>query len=144
MVIYDAKQALFALLRSRFGSRAQVTWADPGRDARRVSVWFGETVEPTIEPTAMVAGRRKPSRLTAELTVRAVAVVPGDPQRAERAVYGLRAEIDAVVLDGFDPATVPGLIDLRPVRATVTNGETTAGSAAQIDYVVRVRAHLMS
>ncbi|MGO1050740.1 hypothetical protein [Crossiella sp. CA198] len=144
MLVYDTKMKLYTLLRSRFGSHAQVTWADPGRNARRVSVWFGETTEPTIEPTALVAGRRKPSKLTAELTVRAVAVVPGEPQRAERAVYALRADIDAVVLDEFDLASVPGLIDVRPVRTTVTNGETGGGSAAQLDYIVRIRAHLMS
>jgi hypothetical protein len=121
-----------------------VTWADPADKAFARSVWFTDTVEPELEPSGMVAGRRKPTNLTAELTIRAVAVAPGDPVNAERVVYQLRADIETAVLDLFSPDTVPGLIDVRPLRAVVTNGESPAGTAAMCDFTVRVRARVHS
>ncbi|MEO6089282.1 MAG: hypothetical protein ABIQ18_39835 [Umezawaea sp.] len=145
-VVLDTKLAIFAALKLAFtGTRTLVAWADPGADATRRSVWFGDSVEPEIEPAAMVAGRRKPSNLVAEITVRALCAESGDPIHAERGVYGMRARIESAVLDGFDPATVPGLIDARPIRALVTNGEhATLGTAAQCDFTIRVRARIQS
>src|SRR4051794_36434382 len=94
-VILAAKVALYEALKARFtGTGVQVAYAEPA-DARTRSVWFTDTVEPEIEPVAMAVGRRKPSNVSAELTVRAWASAPGDPIRAETAAYELRAEIEA-------------------------------------------------
>ncbi|MFF0144627.1 hypothetical protein [Amycolatopsis sulphurea] len=141
-VILAAKLALYEALKRRFaGSGVQVAYALPA-DARTRSVWFTDTVEPEIEPAALAAGRRKPSNITAELTIRAWATVPGDPVKAETAVYELRADIEAAVLDGFDPRSVSGLIDARPVRVAVTNGEGGNGSTAAADVTLMLRARI--
>jgi len=146
-VVFETKLALFEALKLRFGGgpmKTLVTWADPADKAFSRSVWFTESTEPELEAVALVAGRRKPTNLTAELTIRAVAVAPGDPINAERAVYQLRAEIEKAVLDDFTPDAVPGLVDVRPIRATVTNGESPSGTAAMCDFTVRVRARIHS
>lgn len=141
------KEALFAALKVRFAeSSASVTWADPGKNARTQSVWFLDTVEPDIAPVAMVAGRRKPSNLEAELTIRAVAKAPGDPIKAERAVYAMRELIEKAVLDDLVPSAISAqLQDIRPVRSVVTNGETGSGEpAAMCDFTVKIRARIKS
>ncbi|MCP3800196.1 hypothetical protein NLX83_13100 [Allokutzneria sp. A3M-2-11 16] len=144
-IVFLTKQAIHAALRARLsGSGVLVAWADPADKARRRSVWFTETVEPDVEPTGMVPGRRKPSVLTADVTIRAICVAPGDPVHAERGVWELRDQVDAAVMEEFDPGTVPGLIDVRPVRAVVTGGESFLGTTAQCDYTVRVRARLLT
>ncbi|WP_410591080.1 hypothetical protein [Amycolatopsis sp. lyj-23] len=141
-VILAAKLALHDALTRRFaGTGVQVAYAEPA-DARSRSVWFTDTVEPEIEPAALAAGRRKPSNITAELTVRAWATVPGDPVRAETAVYELRAAIEAAVLDDFDPRSVSGLMDARPIRVAVTNGDGGNGSTAVADVTLSLRARM--
>lgn len=141
-VILAAKLALYEALKTRFaGTGVQVAYAEPA-DVRSRAVWFTDTVEPDIEPAAMSAGRRKPSNITAELTVRAWATVPGDPVRAETAVYELRADIERAVFDGFDPRNVSGLMDARPVRVAVTNGEGGNGSTAVADVTLMLRARM--
>ncbi|MFE0020525.1 hypothetical protein [Amycolatopsis sp. NPDC059021] len=141
-VVLAAKLALFESLKARFaGTGVQVSYAEPA-DARSRCVWFTDTTEPDIEPVAMAVGRRKPSNITAEVTVRAWANAPGDPIRAETAVYELRAEIERAVLDDFDPHRVSGLMDVRPVRVAVTNGENGNGSTAVADVTLSLRARM--
>ncbi|WP_125790930.1 hypothetical protein [Amycolatopsis sp. WAC 01376] len=141
-VILAAKLALYEALKARFaGSGVQVSYAEPA-DARSRSVWFTDTVEPEIEPVALAAGRRKPSNISAELTIRAWATVPGDPVRAETAAYELRADIERAVLDDFHPHRVSGLMDARPVRVAVTNGEGGNGSTAVADVTLALRARI--
>lgn len=144
-VVFAAKEAVYAALREAFrGTKCVVSWADPGADLARRAVWFTETVEPEITATAMVPGRRKPSTVIAEVSIRAVAAESGDPIHAERAVTGLKTAIVDAVL-GMDPATVPGLTDLRPVRTLTTNGEhASVGTASQCDVVIRMRARTLS
>ncbi|GGM48461.1 hypothetical protein GCM10012275_19280 [Longimycelium tulufanense] len=137
------KIALFERIRARLAPRGvSVTFGDPADQARTRSVWFGDTTESELEPRALAPGRRKPTDLRAEVTIVASAIAPGDPINAERAVYGLRQEIEAAVLDDFDPGSVPGIQDVRPSRVTVTNGETGQGTAATAEITVAIRAHL--
>lgn len=141
-VILAAKVALFETLKARFtGTGVQVAYAEPA-DARTRAVWFTDTVEPEIEPVAMAVGRRKPSNISAELTVRAWATVPGDPIKAETSAYELRAEIERAVLDDFDPLRVSGLMDVRPTRVAVTNGDGGNGSTAVADVTLSIRARM--
>ncbi|HVK25220.1 MAG TPA: hypothetical protein VM677_28010 [Actinokineospora sp.] len=143
--MFATKEALYAVLKAAFaGTKTITTWADPGADQSRRAVWFTETVEPELEPVAMVAGRRKPTNVTAEITIRAVAAESGDPIHAERAVTGLKTAVCDAVL-AFEPTAVPGLIDVRPVRSLTTNGEhATLGTASQVDVTVRVRGRVQS
>ncbi|MBM7770630.1 hypothetical protein JOD54_000834 [Actinokineospora baliensis] len=143
--MHTTKTALFDVLKAAFDTTGtQVAYADPGKLARAQAVWFGDTVEPDIEPVALAPGRRKPSRVTAEVTLRLVATtVSGDPQRAEAAVYALMGTAADAVAE-FDPRTVPGLIDVRPIRSSVAHGETGDGATAALaDLVLRVRAHAL-
>ncbi|MEU5693863.1 hypothetical protein [Actinosynnema sp. NPDC020468] len=142
---FATKEALFSALKAEFkGTRVSVTWADPGADQTRRSVWFTETVEPELEPVAMVAGRRKPTNLTAELTIRMVAAEAGDPIHAERAALALKSAVVELVL-AFQPTSVAGLVDLRPIRSLTTIGEhAILGTASQCDVTIRVRARLQS
>jgi hypothetical protein len=146
-VVLATKEAVFEALKARFaGTPVAVSWADPGKNARTQHVWFTETVEPDLTPRAMVAGRRKPTQLEAELTVRAVSQSPGDPVRAERSVYAIRDLIEKAVLDDIVPSAVsPELQDVRPLRSAITTGETGSGQpAAQCDFVLKIRAHIRS
>ena len=144
-VVFDTKVAVFATIKARFsGTGALVSWGDPGTDARTTSLWWTDTVEPSLTPRAMVQGRRKPTDVEAELTLRIVCAAPGDPINAERKTYATRAEVEAAVLDDFDPATVPGLVDLRPVRADTTAGESPLGTASMCDFVMKLRARVQS
>ncbi|MEO6088507.1 MAG: hypothetical protein ABIQ18_35885 [Umezawaea sp.] len=142
---FATKEALYGALRAAFkGTRVAVSWADPGADQSRKHVWFTETSEPEITAVAMVAGRRKPSNITADLTIRAVAAESGDPIHAERSATALKAAVINTVLD-IATTAVPGLIDVRPIRTLTTNGEhATLGTASQVDVTVRVRARAMS
>ncbi|MBM7770900.1 hypothetical protein JOD54_001104 [Actinokineospora baliensis] len=141
-VVLATKEALFAALTARAsGTQTHVTWADPGKLARSTGIWFVDTIESEMTSTGMVPGRRKPTSVEAELNVRVVAVAPGDPVAAEHVVYALRALVEAAALDDLDPASIPGLIDLRPIRSTVASGETGDGRpAAQCDVVLKIRA----
>ncbi|WP_030244204.1 hypothetical protein [Streptomyces sp. NRRL S-350] len=137
-VIFDAKVALFEALKVALPSRVQVSFADTGEANRRAHVWLGETTEEDLEPVAMRAGQAKPTAVNGLVDVHGFYVSPGGPIEAERFVYGLR-EIVAAACRLIDPATVPGLIDVRPESVQVDTAETPDGAYSALTVRVRVR-----
>lgn len=137
-IIFEAKVRLFEAIRSTAPAGVQVTFADTGKADRRSQVWLGETTEDDLEPVAMRAGQRKPTAVSGLVEAHALVISPGGPIVAERSVYGLREAIDAACRL-IDPATVPGLIDVRPESVQVDTAETPDGAYSALTVRVRVR-----
>lgn len=141
MLLFTAKSALFEALKSRAPAGTQVSFADTGQQDRRSHLWLGETADEETEPVGMRAGPRKPTAVTGSIDVHAVVVSPAGPVAAEQAVYGLREAV-FTACRAVDPATVPGLLDMRPESATVETAESTDGAYSALTVRVRVRGRL--
>ncbi|MFB7675594.1 hypothetical protein ACFC26_29720 [Kitasatospora purpeofusca] len=137
-IIFDAKVALFEALKSTVPAGVQASFADTGKADRRSQVWLGETTEDDLEPVAMRAGQRKPTAVSGLVDAHALVISPGGPIVAERAVYGLRDAIEGACRL-IDPATIPGLIDVRPESAQVDTAETPDGAYSALTVRVRIR-----
>ncbi|WP_328950477.1 hypothetical protein OG778_23910 [Streptomyces sp. NBC_00184] len=141
-LIFDAKVALFERLKADTPADVQCTFAETGDTSRRKSVWLGATVDDDLAPVAMRAGA-KPTNVTGYVEVHAVAITPGNPIDAERAVYGIRDFVkEACAAMNADLAAVPGLLDVRPESASVESTETTDGAYSALTVRVRVRGRV--
>ncbi|MFF2039379.1 hypothetical protein ACFVVX_03030 [Kitasatospora sp. NPDC058170] len=137
-LIFETKVALFEAFKTRVPSGVQVSFADTGKADRRSQVWLGETTEDDLEPVAMRAGARKPTAVSGYVEAHGLVISPAGPIVAERAVYGLR-ECIAEACRSIDPATIPGLIDVRPESVQVDTAETTDGAYSALTVRVRIR-----
>lgn len=137
-IIFETKVRLFEALKSTVPAGVQLSFADTGEANRRSQVWLGETTEDDLEPVAMRAGQRKPTAVSGLVDAHALVISPGGPIVAERAVYELREAIEAACRL-IDPATVPGLLAVRPESAQVDTAETPDGAYSALTVRVRVR-----
>ncbi|MGW3073546.1 hypothetical protein [Kitasatospora sp. NPDC001132] len=137
-IIFETKVRLFEALKTSVAAGVQVTFADAGKADRRSQVWLGETTEDDLEPVAMRAGQRKPTAVSGLVEAHALVISPGGPIAAERAVYELREAVEAACRL-IDPATVPGLTDVRPESVQVDTAETPDGAYSALTVRVRVR-----
>jgi hypothetical protein len=141
MFMFNVKSALHETLTTIVPAGIQVTYAETGKADRRLQIWLGESTDEDLEVAAFRAGTRKPTNVSGTIEAHAVAVTPGKPIEAERAVYGLREHI-AEACRSLDRASVPGLIDLRPESASVDTAETTDGAYSALTVRVHVRGRL--
>ncbi|GAA0430906.1 hypothetical protein [Streptomyces luteireticuli] len=137
-LIFEAKVALFEVLKGRVPAGTQLTFAETGQSDRRRQLWLGATTDEELEPVAMRAGSGKPTAVTGYVEAHAVVIAPGDPISAERGVYALRDAV-ADACRAVDRASVAGLVDIRPESSSVETGETTDGAYSSLTVRVRVR-----
>ncbi|MGW3930132.1 hypothetical protein ACWECC_18815 [Streptomyces microflavus] len=140
-LVFDAKVALFETLKSYVPAGVQCTFAETGKSDRRQQVWLGATGDEELAVTAMRQGPRKPTAVTSYVDVHGLVITPGDPIGAERAVYGLRDAI-ADACRALAPATVPGLLDVRPESSETETAESTDGAYAALTVRVRIRGRI--
>ncbi|MEV8015641.1 hypothetical protein AB0O76_04635 [Streptomyces sp. NPDC086554] len=141
-LIFDAKVALFNAVKAVLPGGVQCTFAETVKQDRRKQVWFGATTDDDLAPVAMRSGA-KPTNVTGYVEVHAVAVIPGNPIDAERAVYELRDYVKtACGALNSALAVVPGLLDVRAESASVETSETTDGAYSELTLRVRVRGRV--
>ncbi|MEU8791557.1 hypothetical protein [Streptomyces sp. NPDC048643] len=141
-LIFDAKVALFEALKAATPGGTQVTFAETGDTGRRQQVWLGATTDDDLAPAAMRSGP-KPTNVTGYVEVHAVAITPGNPIDAERAVYAIRDNVkDACGAMNANLAAVPGLLDVRAESTSVESTETTDGAYSALTLRVRVRGRV--
>ncbi|MFI9206196.1 hypothetical protein [Streptomyces sp. NPDC053048] len=140
-LIFDAKAALFDRLKAATPTGVQCTFAETGKSDRRQQVWLGASTDDELQPVAFRQGPRKPTAVTGYVDVHALVITPGDPMGAERAVYGLRDAITEACRS-VDPASVPGLLDVRPESSETETAETTDGAYAALTVRVRIRGRV--
>ncbi|MFJ8386218.1 hypothetical protein ACIQ9Q_17170 [Streptomyces sp. NPDC094438] len=137
-LVFEAKAQLFTALKATVPAGVQCTWAETGKSDRRQQVWLGATTEDDMSAVAFRQGPRKPTAVTAYVDAHALVILPGDPIAAERAVYGLREAI-ADACRAVAPASVPGLLDVRPESSETETAESTDGAYAALTVRVRIR-----
>ncbi|OKH99993.1 hypothetical protein A6A06_23525 [Streptomyces sp. CB02923] len=140
-LVLEAKVALFEALRRAVPRGVQCTFAETGKSDRRQQVWLGATGDEELTVSAMRQGPRKPMALTSYVDVHALVITPGDPIGAERAVYGLRDAITDACRS-VAPASVPGLLDVRPESSETETAESTDGAYAALTVRVRIRGRI--
>lgn len=141
-LIFEVKVALFEAIKAAMPGGIQVTFAETGDTGRRKQVWLGATTDDDLVPAAMRAGP-KPTNVTGYVEVHAVAITPGNPIDAERAVYEIRDYVKtACGAMNSDLAAVTGLQDVRPESASVESAETTDGAFSALTLRVRVRGRV--
>ncbi|MFF4531440.1 hypothetical protein ACFY1P_19490 [Streptomyces sp. NPDC001407] len=140
-LVFDAKVALFDCLKASVPTGVQCTFAETGKSDRRQQVWLGATGDEELAAVAMRQGPRKPTAVTSYVDVHGLVITPGDPVGAERAVYGLRDAI-AEACRSVVPASVPGLLDVRPESSETETAESTDGAYAALTVRVRIRGRI--
>lgn len=140
-LIFEAKVLLFEALKASVPATVLCTFAETGDTARRQQVWLGATTDDDVQPVAFGDGTRQPTSVTGSVDVHAVVISPGNPVDAERSVNTLRDHITEACAS-IRPGAFRGLIDVRPVSASVDTSETTDGAYSALTVRVRIRGRV--